>query len=185
MSLPFGLLGLLKYRESTGYDLARMFEESLNSFWHAQSSQIYRELTRMEEKGWVVSRNVIQSDRPNKKIYSITQDGINALYKWINESADLFENPHDPLLMRIFFGANSQAATLERLKSYRDMCIDGLTKQTEKFQANIEHYKQMLPDGNDDSIFWQMTVDSGVAHAKASIQWANACIEKLENELKT
>ena len=72
MSLPFGLLGLLTYQDSTGYDLTKLFEESLNNFWHAQSSQIYRELERMERKGWVTSRNIIQDKRPNKRVYSIT-----------------------------------------------------------------------------------------------------------------
>ena len=64
MSLPYGLLGLLMYQDSTGYELAKAFEESLNNFWHAQSSQIYRELDRMEKKELVVSRQIIQENDP-------------------------------------------------------------------------------------------------------------------------
>lgn len=184
MSLPFGLLGLLKYQDSTGYDLAKMFEDSLNSFWHAQSSQIYRELNRMEEKGWVTSRNVIQNARPNKKIYSITQDGLNALNEWVNERTMLFENPHDPLLIRVFFGANSPEATLKTLKAYRDMCLSGLEKQAKNFQVSINNYKSTIPDGKNESLYWQMTLDLGIAQAKANVQWAQECIEKLEKELR-
>lgn len=184
MSLPFGLLGLLKYQDSTGYDLAKMFEDSLNSFWHAQSSQIYRELNRMEGKGWVTSRNVIQNDRPNKKIYSITLDGLHVLNEWINESAVLFENPHDPLLMRVFFGANSPEATLKTLKAYRDMCLAGLEEQAKNYQTSIDNYKSEIPDGKNESLYWQMTLDLGIVQAKANIQWAQGCIEKLEKELK-
>lgn len=184
MSLPFGLLGLIRYQDSTGYELARMFEDSLNSFWHAQSSQIYRELNRMEEKGWVTSRTVIQNDRPNKKIYSITQDGLDVFNEWLNESAELFENPHDPLLMRVFFGANSPEATLKTLKAYREQCVAGLEVQVKKYQTNINRYKTEIPGGENASLYWQMTLDLGIAWAKANVQWAAECIEKLEKELR-
>jgi len=187
MSLPFGLLGLLKYQDSTGYDLAKMFEDSLNSFWHAQSSQIYRELNRMEEKGWVTSRSVIQNNRPNRRVYSITEDGRYALNEWINEnnaSGTMLENPHDPLLMRVFFGANSPEATLKILKAYRDMCLAGLEEQAENFQTSINNYKSEIPDGKKESLYWQMTLDFGIAQAKANVQWAQECIEKLERELR-
>lgn len=183
MSLPYGLLGLLKYQDSTGYDLTKMFEDSLNNFWHAQSSQIYRELSRMEEKGWVASRSVIQSGRPNKKIYFITTDGLNALSAWMKEPATLFENPHDPLLMRIFFGANAPEFTLKTLKSYHDMCLAGLEEQVKKMQESINQYESTIPEGKSESLYWQMTLDLGIAQIKTNIQWAQECIEKLEKEL--
>ena len=186
MSLSFGLLGLLKYQDNTGYDLAKMFENSLNSFWHAQSSQIYRELNRMEEMGLVTSRSIIQNNRPNKRLYSITKDGINAFNEWINENnntATLFENPHDPLLMRVFFGANSPKITLERLKEYRDMCLAGLEQQAKRYQANINDYASAIPDGEKENMYWQMTLDFAIAQANATVTWAQKCIDKLEKEL--
>lgn len=182
MSLPFGLLGLLRYQDNTGYDIAKMFEDSLNGFWHAQSSQIYRELNRMEEKGWVTSKNVIQNSRPNKKIYSITQEGLNAFNEWISKSGDLFENPHDPLLIRVFLGANAPKVTLEMLKAYRDTCLVGLEDTVNKFQTSIDEYKQTILDGNNESVYWQMTLDYGVVQAKANVQWAQECIDKLEKK---
>ena len=163
-----------------------MFKDSLNSFWHAQLSQIYRELNRMEEKGWVTSRSIIQNNRPNRRVYSITEDGRNAFNEWMNENNDysaLFENPHDPLLMRVFFGANSPAVTLERLKSCRDMCIAGLEERAQNIQTNISNYKSTILDSEEDSLYWQMTLDFGISQAKATVNWAQDCIEKLEKEL--
>lgn len=180
MSLPFGLLGLLKYQESTGYDLAKKFEDSLNTFWHAQSSQIYRELNRMEEKGWVASRSVIQSSRPNKRVYSITQNGINAFNEWINGCTDMFENEHDPFLIRIFFGATSPQITLKNMKAYRDKCLAVLEEHNGELQSHIDKYKNEIPDGEHESLYWQMTLELGIARIKATIQWAEECIEKLE-----
>lgn len=75
MSLTYGILGFLSYGSMTGYDLAKAFGCSVNFFWNAQTSQIYRELGRMEGEGLVASELVLQTQRPNKKLYSITEKG--------------------------------------------------------------------------------------------------------------
>ena len=53
MSLRHAILGLLARQPSTGYDLARLFDLSLRTTWHASHSQIYPELARLEEAGMV------------------------------------------------------------------------------------------------------------------------------------
>ncbi|MCL1808525.1 MAG: PadR family transcriptional regulator [Clostridiales bacterium] len=184
MSLPYGLLGLLNYQDSTGYDLAKIFEDSLNNFWHAQSAQIYRELDRMEQKGWVVSRNIVQSKRPNKRLYSITDKGRGALHQWLCEGALEFERPHEAFLMKVFFGANAPEATLKLLRSCCDMCLDAAAEYPKRIQANIDHYAAVIPGGEKNSLYWQMTLDFGTIHTQATAKWAQACIEKLEKELK-
>lgn len=40
MSLSYGLLGLLNYFPMSGYDLKKIFDDSINFFWAAQTSQI-------------------------------------------------------------------------------------------------------------------------------------------------
>ena len=185
MSLPFGLLGLLTYQDSTGYDLAKMFEASLNNFWHAQSSQIYRELNRMQEKGWVTFKSVIQDKRPNKRVYSITEEGRNALKKWINEEPPMFEHPHEPFLMRVFFGSNAPEVTLTLIKTVRDMCLAELDEHFKNIQADINNYTAATPGGEKENLYWRMTMDFGIAQTKATVQWAQECIEKLEGENKS
>ncbi len=38
-------------KEMTGYEIMEIFRGSLNYFWDAKTSQIYRELQRLEHKG--------------------------------------------------------------------------------------------------------------------------------------
>ena len=185
MSLPYGLLGLLSYQDSTGYDLTKKFTDSLNNFWHAQSAQIYRELDRMEQKGWVVSKNIVQNKRPNKRLYSITAEGRNAFMQWLGEGAPAFERPHETFLMRVFFGANTPEATLALLQACRDICLGVLEKAPNEIQGIIDRYASEIPGGEQNRLYWQMTLDYGVAQARATVQWAQACIDKLEKELHT
>jgi len=183
MSLPYGLLGLLMYQDSTGYELTKAFEESLNNFWHAQSSQIYRELDRMEKKELVVSRQIIQEKRPNKRVYAITDKGRSALQAWL-DSGDLeFRNTHVPLLIRVFFGANSPEITLILLKTCREMCLKQIEMFQEKATASIDHYAKTMPNGSSHRLYWEMTLDYGIASTRAVADWAQSCISKLEREV--
>ena len=55
MSLAHALLTSLLEQPSSGYDLARRFDKSIGHFWQATHQQIYRELGRMEDAGWIRS----------------------------------------------------------------------------------------------------------------------------------
>ena len=180
MSLHYGLLGLLRYQDSTGYDLTKIFEDSLNNFWHAQSAQIYRELDRMEQKGWVVSKNIVQNKRPNKRLYSITEEGCVALDKWLCEGTLEFEHPHEQFLMRVFFGANAPDVTLALLKACRDMFLDAAKTYPKRIQANIDRYATEIQGGEKSRLYWQMTLDFGVMQTQAAAKWAQICIDQLE-----
>ena len=84
MSLKHGLLGLLNYGPMTGYDLNKAFKDSLAFFWQAKTSQIYRELGAMERCGWLTSERIIQNERPNKRVYTITDSGKEELKNWLS-----------------------------------------------------------------------------------------------------
>ena len=48
--LKQGILGLLNYGDMSGYEIKTIFQQSLNYFWTAQTSQIYRELQSLERR---------------------------------------------------------------------------------------------------------------------------------------
>ena len=177
--MPYGLLGLLSYTDATGYDLTKIFEDSLNYFWHAQSSQIYRELCRMEQNGWVVSRSVVQDKRPNKHVYAITEQGRVEYARWLSESAPPFDYPHEALLMRIFFGADNAQATLEMLEAVRDRCLAAIEAYPGRIRENIGRYAEWVSDGEQKRRYWEMTLEYGVAQARTSAQWAQDCIDRI------
>jgi DNA-binding PadR family transcriptional regulator len=183
MSLPFGLLGLLQYRDSTGYELSKIFDESLQNFWIAQTSQIYRELDRMEKQGLVSSQSVIQEKKPNKRMYSITDDGRTAFREWLSNGVAQFESPHIKFLVRVFFGADAPEATLSLLKDCRDMCLSVLEELPMRVQPNIERYAYDVPDGENRRIYWEMTLDYGITQARITLEWAQRCIDIIEREL--
>ena len=84
-TLGCAVLSLLSREDLSGYDLKRMMERPLGYFWSAKHSQIYPELARLEEEGFVTHRVVEQQERPDKKVYGITASGREALRVWVTE----------------------------------------------------------------------------------------------------
>jgi len=185
MSLPHGLLGLLSYADSTGYDLSKLFNDSLNFFWNAPGSQIYRELDRMEKTGWVSSRGIVQEGRPNKRLYSITASGREELNRWLTDFQYKPEKSHSAIVMRIFFGAEIEPEkTIELLKEFRLKCIEELNSIRTTGVQNVDKYSQTIPGGKLKQAYWKIAVDGGSSNLRALIKWADRSIEVLKRVKK-
>ncbi|QES51371.1 PadR family transcriptional regulator [Streptomyces venezuelae] len=85
MALEHAILVSLLEKPGSGYELARRFDRSIGYFWTATHQQIYRVLKRMEGDGWIDVRDVPQQARPDKKEYSVTAAGRDALSAWLHE----------------------------------------------------------------------------------------------------
>jgi DNA-binding PadR family transcriptional regulator len=86
-TIGYALLGVLAREPLSGYDISRRMRASVGAFWQAQRSQIYPELARLETAGLVAHHRVEQLDRPDKKVYQITDQGRAALQRWVTEPA--------------------------------------------------------------------------------------------------
>lgn len=83
MALAQAILTALIDDDLSGYELARDFEISLGFFWNASHQQIYQELRKLSDKGWLNKREVTQRGKPNKIVYGITLAGREALAQWV------------------------------------------------------------------------------------------------------
>lgn len=175
--LKHGILGLLNYRSMTGYDVMVTFRDSLNFFWSAKTSQIYRELQNLRDKGFVTEKVVEQSGKPDKKIFSITQAGVEELKEWLRDE-DL-GNGNSPLCMKVFFSAElSVEENIERFKVQRN----GVKEMIERYsvvEQIIDEYASTI-ENPEPKIYWQMTLDYGQRYYKMLLEWYDANIKKLE-----
>lgn len=87
MSLAHALMTSLLEKSSSGYDLARRFDKSIGFFWRATHQQIYRELARMEQAGWIESAAAPDGGKTRKRIYQVLDAGKQELARWAKEPA--------------------------------------------------------------------------------------------------
>lgn len=176
--LKHGILGLLNYCDMTGYEIMEVFRDSLNFFWNAQTSQIYRELQGLEKSAWVSKTPVTQQGRPDKNVYSITEKGKQELLRWLAED-NVRLSPRTPILMKVFFmGERSRDENIQYFKKFKEECEQFL-QSLKPVPEYIRTYGDAISAG-DKSLYWQMTVDYGRRNMQMYIDWAQSCIEKLQ-----
>lgn len=179
MSLMHGVLGFLNYGKMSGYDLAKAFNSSVQFFWHAQNSQIYLVLDKLEKQGFVTHELIIQSDKPNKKLYCITESGRNEFIRWLSdENGNHSSEFKSAFLMKVFFSGNvSPQQSINMLKKFAEDCKSYLNSM-DSIPKSIESYGAEVP--NHNKLYWQFTADYGYMYTNMCINWAENCIKKLE-----
>lgn len=178
MSLKHGLLGFLSKQEMSGYDLEKWFSCSVGYFWSAQISQVYRDLHAMEKSGWVQSNDLIQTGRPNKKIYRITDAGHKELDNWLigyNVENDL--EIRIGILMRMFFAARrpkeETIAVLERFRMCCQKALDELIIINQDIEQRDITQIEIL--------YSKTTLSYGEKYYQMQIEWSTETIEKLHS----
>ena len=68
-------LGMLTFREASGYDLKKRFESSFGHFFSAGFGSIYPALAYLAETKLVTCTEIPQDGRPDRKVYQITEAG--------------------------------------------------------------------------------------------------------------
>ena len=183
MSLKHGLLGLINYSPMTGYELTKEFNESLAYFWHATSQQIYKELDTMEKSGWLVSERVMQSEKPNKRVYSITPKGKAALVDWVSRPEDgvtKFMQGKNPFLLRLAFaGEASDELALGMLHEFKNQYLS-FAQSLDNVEALIAEEEAIL--GPRVMKYWKIVALHGEYIRKARLEWVEKAIAILENE---
>ena len=101
MALGDAILACLTERPMTGYELAKTFDSSIGFFWKADHQQIYRELSKLRDRGHVQAREVVQSGKPNKLVYTLTPEGRTALRHWAARPS-VPASIKDDLLVRLY-----------------------------------------------------------------------------------
>ena len=85
MSLKHAILILLESKPGSGYDLVKRFKSGLGWFWNAKHQQVYQELKKLSEAGWLAFEEEAQDSRPDKKNYHLTPAGHAELQRWLEE----------------------------------------------------------------------------------------------------
>jgi DNA-binding PadR family transcriptional regulator len=89
LDLEFALLGLIRLHQGvTGYELNRIIKESTGYLLSASLSHIYPTLRKLHDRGLVSYSDIPLKNRPNKKVYLITQAGDAELQVWLEEPVE-------------------------------------------------------------------------------------------------
>ncbi len=193
--VAYAILGLLAFGGPlSGYDIKRLFDHILAVMWATAQSQIYKELRHMKALGWVAMEREEQESRPDRKLYSITEEGRAALRRWQAQPPEVFQL-RDELLLKMLFGSFAAPGDLAQhlrasiaahevsLLAYRQNAL--FLPAQGSLQLNLKHpnpYANGSKDAADSEgdPYFQMVTRFAIAFEKTYIRWLMETLEEIE-----
>lgn len=181
MSLKHALLGILSFSPMTGYELKQFFDSSVQHFWNAELSQIYPTLKTMEGEGLVEMHVEVQENRPNRKVYEITEAGHGELENWLRVPIGP-ASIRDAFLIKVFFshyiGREDVLILFRRhMEEQQKLLAFSETVLRDRIRAGSQSMDDTQP-----ALFWSLTLDLAIAYRKAYIEWCARAIEVLRED---
>jgi PadR family transcriptional regulator, regulatory protein AphA len=169
------LLGLLAIEPMSGYDLGLTIRASVGHFWNESYGQIYPNLKKLADGGFVTCRTERQKHKPDRRTYSITKAGRERLARWLAVPPQP-EVPRNELLLKLFFGEQVPAEILigyvQRMAEERTAILQLLQRaEREEIDKN-----QRYPGAP----YWRMAAHFGQMEMKAHLQWAQETLVELK-----
>jgi len=121
---------------------------------------------------------VPQEDRPDRKVYHITEAGRNELLRWLSAPPEMDE-PRSAPLVQVFFAANlSDEEILAKFEGFA-AAMRALLAQYDQVPEKIVPYQQEV-NSPRENFFWMLTLENGICTMRANLQWAESVIERLK-----
>lgn len=168
----YAILGMLTFAERSGYELRQLIERSIGYFWSPAKSHIYAELRRLVELGWATEREVEQDDRPDKRVYGITEDGQRALREWLNDPEVEPATFKSPLLLKIFFGDLMDPDALRTQVAEAKRQAEEMLAELRAIEGRIKHEPALRHA--------YLTLACGLAQTRARRRWASETLKQLD-----
>src|SRR6266702_1311601 len=174
VALGDAILACLTERPMTGYELAKTFDASIGFFWKADHQQIYRELSKLRDRGHVQGREVVQSGKPNKLVYTLTPEGRAALRHWAARPSSP-ASMKDDLLVRLYALDSVDIVPLS----------DDLMARMEHHRDRLARYERLLnkrfPQGTASPADTGklLLLHMGLRHERSVAEWCEEAIDAL------
>ncbi|HSM81563.1 MAG TPA: PadR family transcriptional regulator [Nodosilinea sp.] len=177
MALSHTILAVLSQQPYSGYDISKRFEESVSCYWQASQQQIYRELGKMEQQGWVVYETVPQAGKPDKKIYSITPAGQAELTRWYAEPTEPTPIREDLLVKVLATPYVAEDQLVRELHRRRQLHSEKLAD----YQAKAEMYGAIAHPPRIEQ-FRYLTLRRGMRYEQDWIDWCDEVLNFLKTD---
>lgn len=178
-TLGYALLGLLARTDQTGYDLSQGLKDPVSFFWHAQHSQIYPELAKLESLGLVRYELITQTERPDKKVYSLTMAGKKRLEMWLTAPLEVPKVRDELVLKAYSLWLADPNAALQMMRDHAEIHAERLSD----YEGRLELVKQKVGKQASLESPWfgvQAVLVRGIGYEREYLAWCEWLIERLE-----
>lgn len=167
MTINHAILGMLSYQPMTGYDLKKIMQDSTFMHWSGNNNQIYKALVELSEDGFVTGEVKYQENSPSKKIYTITQEGLDELKECIASTPEPAEFKKSFLIQLAWADLLGNDELLEMLAKYENEIRLQLIMNREK----IRRGNGFASRTEREAFLWKMIDENILSSCQNELEW--------------
>jgi DNA-binding PadR family transcriptional regulator len=160
-AVTWAVLGLLGIKPMSGYDIKAAVDRTIRHFWAASYGQIYPELKRLEEAGWIAGKDADRGGR-TRRVYRITAAGRRQLEGWLHGYETRLEM-RDESLLRLFF---ADALPPDEARGL-------LTARREGYRMMLAYLRSLDDGQGEDPPFVDLVYRWGLDYCEWGIEWCD------------
>lgn len=165
------LLALLAARPRHGYELRAAFEELFGGTWPLNPGQVYMTLSKLDDDGLVTSEVVEQDLLPDRRVYSITEDGRTELKIWTSEAADGPIRIRDEMVGKVLTALVAETVDpLDLIWSQRRNHLQAIARLRERKND---------PELTDPT---RLVLEGAILRAEADLRWLDLVEERVREK---
>ena len=168
----YAMLAAIAHRPRSGYDLNKWFDQVASHFCTAGYSSVYPALARFEGEGLVVFY-ALPSDRgPERKVYSLTGEGLDVLLAWAAKPAGAPETRDEQLVKALAYGMLPQETTRGLLEEARHTHAQQLGYYEERARG-LEERRARGEISEEAYIGTRLTLMRGITAEDSYVKWCD------------
>ena len=170
--LEYALLGLVRQRAMSGYDIGRLFEETPLAHFSSSPGAIYPALKRLDSRGLLQAEMDSATEARPRRLYSLTTAGARVLDDWLRQPVsreEVVRRSDTPILRFSLMEGLPSDRILDYLRGYRDVL--------ESYLAEVEGYISVLDD--PDRVHTRLSLEYGMAGLRSEIEWIDRAVKRL------
>jgi len=165
----YAVLGALARGPAHGYDLYHDLATGVGTIWALGISQIYALLGRLEHEGLVSHQRHAQEKRPDRKIFTLTNEGEKIFKEWVGQPVRHVRDLRLEFLSKLHFARETGRGAAARLIRSQIALLE------EKYQGMRQKGKSLKTFMETQALRYRQL------QTKAAITWLQ---ELLETEMK-
>ena len=162
------LLGLLLNQEMHGYQLNEALQQNPGTPISLKKSNAYKLLNGMEEEGWVTHVEKQEGNRPQRRVYSVTEEGEKAFYRLLRGNLSTHPSPEFPSVVGLDFLYMLPKEEAVSLLEKRRQAVDEKFRQLDDISLEIRQ--------------GHLSTDYLHQYYAKECEWITAVITRLQSE---
>lgn len=163
------LLGLLRQQDMHGYELHEFINGNMTSLIDLKRPTAYHLLDKMEQRGWLHSREEEDSNRPTRTVYEITEEGEATFQRLLRENLASY--------IQTVFTGNIGLAFLDMLA--KDEALSLLQQRQKSLNEQLALYEN-APTHKGSMSF---VIEHQQHHLRSEAKWLASLIERFQQEI--